>query len=497
MRQGGVPPRPAGDPPEALGAGLPPLARSAALRLALLFAALFAVAVAAFAAVLWWGTAGALDRQTDAAIRADARSLGARAAEGGAAALVAAIEERMELDFENIHIYLLLAPDGTVRAGNLPAWPPAMPRDSGWHTVPVARDGGEWRTEARLLHLPLSDGAHLLVGRDIAEKLRLRSVLAEGLAFSGAVALTIAGLGAALLRRAVDDRLAPAARTAEAIAAGDLCRRVPLSGRGDEFDRLGAIINTMLDRIGALMEGVRGVSDSLAHDLRTPLARARGRLEEALASAGEDPAALRQAVERGIADLDQIIRMFHALLRIAEAEAGARRAAFRPLDLAEVAADAAEFYGAAAEARGQRLELSLPDSLPLTGDRDLLLQAIANLLDNAVKFAPSGGTISLSAATEGGMAEIRVADGGPGLPPQDRARAGERFFRADSARSTPGSGLGLSLVRAVAHLHGGELLLEDAAPGRTPPGLLARLRLPQPASGLDPEAAARHALPQP
>ena len=472
---------------------LPPLAGSAALRLALLFALLFAAAVAAFAAVLWWGTAGALDRQTDAAIRADAASLGARAAEHGTPALVPAIDERMELDFENIAIYLLRGADGRILAANLPAWPSAMPREPGLHTIPVLRDGGEWRTEARIAYLPLPDGAELLVGRDIAEKLRLRSVLAEGLGFSAAVALTIAVLGAALLRRAVEARLSPAASTAEAIAAGDLTRRVPLSGRGDEFDRLGAIMNTMLDRIGTLMEGVRGVSDSLAHDLRTPLARARGRLEEALASAGDDPAALRGAIERGIADLDSIIRIFHALLRIAEAEAGARRAAFRPLDLAEVAADAAEFYGAAAEARGQRIALSLPDTLPMTGDRDLLLQAIANLLDNAVKFAPEGGTIEMSAEASGGVVELRVADAGPGLAEADRARAGERFFRADSARSTPGSGLGLSLVRAVAHLHGGELLLEDARPGDAAPGLLARLRLAQHASALDPEPASRHA----
>jgi signal transduction histidine kinase len=472
---------------------LPPLAHSAALRLALLFAALFAAAVAAFAAVMWWGTAGALDRQTDAAIRADAASLRARAAEHGAASLVPAIEERMDLDFENINVYLLRAADGRALAGNLPAWPEAMPREPGLHTIPLSRDGGEWRTEARIAYIPLPDGAELLVGRDIAEKLRLRGVLAEGLGFSAAVALTIAVLGAALLRRAVEARLAPAASTAEAIAGGDLTRRVPLSGRGDEFDQLGAIMNTMLDRIGTLMEGVRGVSDSLAHDLRTPLARARGRLEEALASAGEDPAALRGAVERGIADLDSIIRIFHALLRIAEAEAGARRAAFRPLDLAEVAADAAEFYGAAAEARGQRIALSLPGTLPLTGDRDLLLQAIANLLDNAVKFAPEGGTITLSAEASGGVVELRVADAGPGLAAADRARAGERFFRADSARSTPGSGLGLSLVRAVAHLHGGELLLEDAEPGGKPPGLLARLRLAQPVSALDQGPAAVHA----
>jgi signal transduction histidine kinase len=464
---------------------------SAALRLALLFALLFAGAVATFAAVLWWGTAGALDRQTDAAIRADASSLAARAAEHGTSALPLAIGERLELDFENLNIYLLV--DGArVVAGNIPRWPSAMPRDGGWHTVPVQRDGGDWRTEARFLHVRLADGADLLVGRDIAEKLRLRSVLAEGLAMSGAIALTVAVLGAATLRRAVAGRLAPAASTAEAIAAGDLSRRVPLSRRGDEFDQLGATMNTMLARIATLMEGVRGVSDSLAHDLRTPLARTRARLEESLASAGDDAAALRGAVERGMADLDSIIRIFHALLRIAEAEAGARRAAFRNLDLAEVIADAAEFYGAAAEAKGQDITLSLPGALPLAGDRDLLLQAVANLLDNAVKFSPPGGRIHLSAEMQPSAVEIRVADAGPGIAPPDRARAGERFFRADAARSTPGSGLGLSLVRAVAHLHGGELLLEDARPGHTPPGLLARIRLAPPAAGLDPEPPPRH-----
>lgn len=466
---------------------------SAALRVALLFATLFTLAVAAFAAVLWWGTAGALDRQTDAAIRADARSLSARAAEQGVLSLPAAIAERMDLDFENVNLYLLVDAAGQVVAGNLAAWPDGVARDGGWYTVPITRDSEDWRTEARFLHIPLPEGAHLLVGRDIAEKIRLRGVLADGLAISLGIALVIALFGAALLRRAVAARLAPAASTAEAIAAGDLSRRVPISRRRDEFDQLGATLNTMLDHIAQLMEGVRGVSDSLAHDLRTPLARARARLEESLVSAGEDAHALRQAVERGIADLDHIIRIFHALLRIAEAEAGARRAAFRPFDLVPVLVDAAEFYGAAAEARGQSIALSLPENLPLVGDRDLVLQAVANLLDNAVKFAPEGGQITLSATVADGVAEIVVADDGPGLSAADRARAGERFFRADSARSTPGSGLGLSLVRAVAQLHGGDLALEDAAPGRTPPGLLARLRLPAGLPALDPEAAGRQA----
>jgi signal transduction histidine kinase len=225
------------------------------------------------------------------------------------------------------------------------------------------------------------------------------------------------------------------------------------------------------------MAGVRSVSDSIAHDLRTPIARARGKLEESLATASTEEE-LRAAVEQGIQDLDNISRIFQALLRIAEAEAGARRAAFAPLDLPAVLADAAEFYEAMAEAREQRLETALPATLPMIGDRDLLLQAVANMLDNAIKFTPPGGVVRLSAREEeDGAIEIAVSDSGPGMSPEDRARAMERFFRADASRATPGSGLGLSLVRAVAQLHAGEVELNDAVPGADPPGLKVALHL--------------------
>jgi len=233
----------------------------------------------------------------------------------------------------------------------------------------------------------------------------------------------------------------------------------------------------MLDRIDRLMEGIRGVSDSIAHDLRTPIARARAKLEEALAET-DDAEALRAAMEQGITDLDNISRVFEALLRIAEAEAGARRAAFAPLDLVPVLNDVTEFYGVVAESREQTITLDLPEKLELVGDRDLLAQAVGNLLDNALKYTPPGGSVRLSAhhvARDG--VEVSVADTGPGLPPEERARAGERFFRADASRATPGSGLGLSLVLAVAHLHGGELVLDDAEPGAAQPGLKATIRL--------------------
>lgn len=425
--------------------------------------------------VLWYATAGSLDRQTDAALRTDALGLAQRWRESGPAGVTEAIAERLATDVDADSIYLFVGPGGARLAGNLDRWPPGLAEGSVWSVETVDRDTA--RVEARLLLVQFDDGYRVLIGRDVDEKSRLRDLLAEGMAWSAAATVLFAMIGAALLRRALENRLRAAGQTAQAIAAGDLSRRVPLSGADDEFDRLGESMNAMLDRIDRLMEGVRGVSDSIAHDLRTPIARARAKLEEALAGADE-PALLRAAIEEAIADLDHITRVFGALLRIAEAEAGARRAAFAPLDLAPLLADVAEFYGAVAESRGQVLETDLPERLELVGDRDLLAQAVGNLLDNALKFTPAGGRVVLSArplARDG--AEIAVADTGPGLPPADRARAGERFFRADASRATPGSGLGLSLVQAVAHLHGGELLLDDAAPGAPAPGLRATLRL--------------------
>jgi len=425
--------------------------------------------------VLWYATAGSLDRQTDAALRSDALGLAQRWREAGQAGVVEAIAERLANDVEADSIYLFIGPGGERLAGNLDRWPPGLSEGAGWSVETVDRDGG--RVEARLLLVQFDDRSRVLIGRDVEEKRRLRDLLAEGMAWSAAATVLFALIGAALLRRALENRLRPAGQTAQAIAAGDLSRRVPLSGADDEFDRLGESMNAMLDRIDRLMAGVRGVSDSIAHDLRTPIARARAKLEEAMAG-GDDPAALRAAIEEAIADLDHITRVFGALLRIAEAEAGARRAAFASLDLAPLLADVAEFYGAVAESRGQVLRTEVPERLELVGDRDLIAQAVGNLLDNALKFTPPGGRVVLSArALPRDGVEIVVADTGPGLAPADRARAGERFFRADASRATPGSGLGLSLVQAVAHLHGGELHLDDAAPGAPSPGLRAALRL--------------------
>jgi signal transduction histidine kinase len=375
-----------------------------------------------------------------------------------------------------VAIYLLVDESGQHLAGNLRDWPTAIGEDGTWVRIRIEHDGVI--AEARVHHRDLP-GLRLLVGRDESERVQLRLLLTEGVAWSLGAMLVFASIGAGLIRRALQVRMGPAVATALGIGGGDLSHRVPLSGRGDEFDRLGATMNDMLDRIASLMAGLRSVSDAIAHDLRTPIARARAKLEESLTTAAGETE-LRAAMEEGIADLDNITRVFQALLRIAEAEAGARRAAFAPLDLREVLRDAAEFYEAMAEAREQRLETDLPAELPLVGDRDLLLQAVANLLDNAIKFTPPGGTIRLSAWKTETRIEIAVSDSGPGLSPEERAQAPDRFFRADASRHMPGSGLGLSLVRAVAQLHAGEVRLEDAAPRADPPGLRVVISLPKP-----------------
>jgi signal transduction histidine kinase len=288
------------------------------------------------------------------------------------------------------------------------------------------------------------------------------------------VVILMASAGAYIVRGLFRRTLANVSATATAIAAGDFSRRVRLTGRGDEFDQLAETINEMLDRITRLMDGVRQVSNAIAHDLRTPITRARARLEEAGQHAGSE-ADLRAAIERATMDLDGIVGVFQALLRIAEIEAGSRRSAFCGFDFAPVLDGVIELYEAVAEDRGLSISADLPPRLPMTGDRDLLQQAAANLVDNAVKFSPPGQVVHVAARTVAMATQIIVSDHGPGIPPEDRTRASERFFRGEAARSTPGGGLGvgpvaaagmgLALVQAVAQLHNGTLTLEDAAPG--------------------------------
>jgi signal transduction histidine kinase len=254
--------------------------------------------------------------------------------------------------------------------------------------------------------------------------------------------------------------------------AGDLSQRIPIRGNGDELDQLAGNLNSMIDEIERLMDGIRHVSDNIAHDLRTPLTRLRNRLEQLQVDL-EDSSPYREQVEQGIAEADQLLATFAALLRIARIEAGGHNSKFETVDLAALVSDAAELYEALAEEKRLHLTTQIDASISLDGDRDLLFQALINLLDNAIKYTPAGGAVSLELKRCGTTADIVVSDTGSGIAEAERGKVGQRFYRLESSRSTPGSGLGLSLVKAVARLHRAELLLADNAPG-----LKATLRLP-------------------
>ena len=444
----------------------------------MVYAVLFALSALALVVFLWWATAGLLDRQVEAAIRADAQGLSEQWQDGGVAALQSTIEDRLSENADDDAIYLLVDASMHPLAGNLTAWPVAVSSTDTAYELLVARAGVT--SMARVERFDLPDGSRLLIGRDIETRAPLRGLLTSALLWSLVLLALLGSVGGLVMQRLFRRMIASVSDTAAAIAQGDLRRRVRLSGRRDEFDGLAETINEMLDRIARLMDGVREVSNSIAHDLRTPIARARSRLEDAAAHAAtaED---LRAAVGRAISDLDNVAAVFDALLRIAEIEAGTRRSAFADLDLGPLLADLAELYAAPAEEGGKELAFEAADSLPVHGDRDLIGQAVVNLLDNALKFSPPGGIVRLLARHSNGFIEIAVQDEGPGIPLADRPRATERFFRGEAARQTPGSGLGLALVEAVAHLHAGTLVLEDAAPGlRVTLKLPARATLPVP-----------------
>jgi signal transduction histidine kinase len=448
-----------------------PLIRSAGIRLALVYATVFGISAFALAFSLWYSTVGLLQRQVEVAIRNDAGALADHFAVGGLPSLAIAIQNRLADNPDGDAIYLLIDPQGRKIIGNLDHWPAGLNQTEAWYELPVSRRGAGSTALLRAFALP--DGDQLLVGRDVRARTQLRRVLQEGLLTAMGIMCLLGLVGAIVIRTLFRRMIQDIAATTRAISRGDLTRRVPKTGDGDEFDELAEIINDMLDRITRLMDGVREVSNSIAHDLRTPITRARTRLEDAALHAAT-PDELKSAIERATDDLDGVVAVFQALLRIAEIEAGARRAAFAVIDLAPLLEDIDDLYHAVAEERGLLLRTTIARPLPMLGDRELIQQAVTNLLENALKFSPPGSVIVFRAVLAGTTIEITIADHGPGISEDDRERATERFFRAESARSTTGSGLGLALVSAVAQLHNGTLTLSD-----NHPGLRTLIALPQ------------------
>jgi signal transduction histidine kinase len=437
-----------------------------AVRLAALYFALFAASVLTLLVFIYFSTADFAERQIEATLDAEARGLAEQYQERGLAGLVAIVQDRSaQHRASDRALYLITDPMLHPLAGNLTAWPVATQLRPGWIEFPVedTRNGAAEQGMALASVFVLPGGYRLLVARDLRDVAAFRTRIIDTLAWAALLTLALGIAGSVLMTRHMLRRVETVNRTSERIIHGDLSQRVPVSGSGDEFDQLAANLNAMLDQIERLMNGIRQVTDNIAHDLRTPLARLRARLEVSLLEK-PDAARYAEALRDTITEADRLLGTFNALLSIGEAEAGSRREAWSIVDLAEIARDVADLYEPVADENGLKLVVTIDDALPVRGDRHLLSQAIANLLDNALKYTPSG-EVALRAQGRGETARVEVEDHGPGVPAERREAVFDRFVRLEGSRSTPGNGLGLSLVRAVAKLHSGACWLEDSEPG--------------------------------
>jgi signal transduction histidine kinase len=437
--------------------------RSSAVSLALGYVALGIAALVLFAAPLWYAWQVTIQEGRSEILQADTQRLTDVYRRDGADGLKDFIATRVRMQIAGDRILLLTDASMQPLAGNLPAWPSGVPAVSGIYTINVAvGDHGMQEAQVHVAHL---GGYNLLVGRDNTLFAPLQSHFWYGLTAAIAV-LSIAGLLVGLItRRALMTRVNSIRQTVSAIIHGDLKHRLPTHLNEDELNTLSRTINGMLEQIELLVHGVRNVSNSIAHDLRTPLAELRSRLEE-LALIRPPPEETYAEIDGAVADVDRVIRIFDALLRLAEIDAGMRRSGFVALDLSDLAANAVEFYEPAAELKNIDLIFRSDGPLSVSGDPVLLAQALSNLIDNALKYAPVNGSIEVSVRKRSDdTAEVSVSDNGPGIADSEKGKVVERFYRGDASRGTPGVGLGLSLVQAVAKLHGRVLELSDRNPG--------------------------------
>jgi signal transduction histidine kinase len=454
--------------------------RFSALNVALDFVAVSLVALALFATPLWYAWRNTIDQGRVEALHTNARTMSEMFMTHGADALASAIEGQVGDQYEEgDHIITLLVdPSMAKRAGNLSAWPKGVAQSAAIQTTSIRV--GDRTVTATLLHTALPGGYHLLVGRDIGRFEALEKLFVYALAGAAGIVLLVGVAGGLLVRRTLLSKVNDINQAAFAIMHGNLSHRLPVHAGENELNALVETENRMLGHIEQLVDGIRNVSNAIAHDLRTPLAELRSRLEE-LAVTKPDPEQAYAEIDGAIADVDRVIGIFNALLRMAEIDTGVRRSGFIDVDANAIAAEAAEFYQPVAELKGATLSFASAGPILFAGDPLLLAQAVGNLIDNALKYATENGTISVAAARRrDGTTEIAVADNGPGIPDREKPKVFERFYRSDRSRGTAGAGLGLSLVAAVARLHGGTLELTD-----NHPGLRATLVFPPGINGAD------------
>ena len=455
------------------------LFHTTAFKLTLVYLTVFALFAASLLGYFAWNTQRLVTEEITRTVDAEITGLAEQYNQGGIRRLVFIIDSRARRPGSSL--YLVTAPAGAGLAGNISSLAEGVLQQTGWTETVYQRlddpDGAEHHALVRVFELP--GGFRLLVGRDLEERERIYDIIIAAGRWSIALVVVLGLAGGFFVARRVLKRVDAMTDTTRTIMAGDLSGRLPVSGSEDELDRLAVNLNAMLERIEALLKGFKEVSDNIAHDLKTPLTRLRNRCEEALRT-GKSEAEYRAALEGTIEESDGLIRTFNALLMIARAESGEASTPMIEFDAADIARGVGELYEPLAENKGLVLRVEAPVSAPLTGNRELVTQALANLVDNAIKYgnperrAAHGAEVVITAQGEGDRILLTVADSGPGIPASDRGRVVARFVRLEQSRSQPGSGLGLSLVAAVARLHGGELKFED-----NHPGLKATLALPR------------------
>lgn len=455
------------------------LFRTSTFRLAALYLVVFILSAGAILGHIYWNTAGLLERQTDETIIAEVQGLADQYRIRGVTGVLDTIHRRSRDDTGSI--YLLTTPEGVRAAGNLVSVPDEVAmEDAGWTEFPfnVKTSAGMEPHRARAYYTALPGGNILVVGRDIETMRQFATIIRNTLITSVLIALALGIGGGLLTSRNFLRRVDAITGASRSIMQGDLSGRMPVKGTGDELDRLAQSLNQMLDQIERLMRGMQEVSSNVAHDLRTPLTRIKARAELALRSGAEGD--FKAALEKTIDESDRLLHTFNALLSIAKAESGQPREGLQPIDAAIILNEVAELYEPFAEDQGGSLTSDIKGALDIRANRQLLAQAISNLVDNALKYGKSATSgapdILLTGDSDGDTIVITVSDRGRGIEAKDRDHVLERFVRLDESRSKPGNGLGLSLVAGVMKLHGGQVLLEDNAPGLKVRLILPRLR---------------------
>lgn len=442
-----------------------PLIPTYALRLSGVFVLVFAAITSLMILLIYALAVRALDRETDGVIEAELQGLVEQYRSGGLAAMAQVIGERAQASGGSGDVYLLVDPESRPVAGNIAAWPGQGTLAERWieFHVTVARGASFESRTVRAGVFRLASGHQLLVGTDIHEREAFKTRIAWTLLASLLVVIATGALLGAWMNRHVLRRVEAISTAGHEIVEGNFHRRLPRSGTGDEFDSLAANLNDMLDRVEQLTAALRFVIDATAHDLRGPLNRMRARIDAGLRSG--DPATTHRALEDNLKDAEALDRTLAMLLRIAQAQGGSASVETASVDLGQLAVEVVELYEPVAAERGIELDVQGCESAVLHGSRQLLAQALSNLIENSLKFTPPGGRVELRVQRGAAGLDLIVADNGPGIPAADRERALERCVRLTGAEQAPGSGLGLSLVAAVARMHHATLTLDDNHPG--------------------------------